>query len=642
MKICISFNGVDGSGKTTQLQMLQGNNVDIIESFGGLEQYLPYKEVAGNESFEWWFYRSKPEEFCDIMYSSIKQREEDIKKSKKPIVLIDKGIDNFEARIIATLQVKGLSKEEAYILVQTYKEKYNIDNVEDLKLFFSIAKTVEERVKITHDRVTNNMSEDKILIYEKYQYLQNQAIEQQIINNAYTIFEATGSIEEVNKQLIELISKEMIKKLNIVEGKTIYALGGMSESGKSGAGEYLSKRHNIWNMKLKYIDRNISQKYDIHNLFTNDPSFTSILVAEQINDLLDVHYYKEKVSFESLHDFEVTQQLKQIYGDLFQIIFIDTNYKNRVIRTAMGEHISVEQAKEQVDKKDEQKSSVGADRIKSIADYIVDNNGTQLQFMNQLDDIVIEKEHYKGDIRLISDFNIPMDYKETLEKLYNDINNQLGNQIKLLLVTGSCSRGCVIPNWSDIDIILVVNDNNKEMREKLSKIVNIYDIKIGTTVYGQKEFKCKKIDLKTAYALNEMQRGNLRPTIYDSSLEIPIVTENELKEMCSYAIPSALHSLRRLLYTKNDITDTTKNTVFKELSHLMRDYLLQENVRATNYQDVFNKFAQKFSIKSFNVRKFILGENSEDIIEYCNNIIDCITEEKEMKENNKFEEEIEI
>lgn len=642
MRIRISFNGVDGSGKTTQLEMLQKNNQDIIECFGGLEQYLPYKEIAGIESFEWWFYRSSPQEFCNIMYSSIKQREEDIKMSQKPIILMDKGIDNFDARIIATLQVKGIPKEEAYILVQMYKEKYHINDIEELKLFFSIAKTAEERIEITNSRVTNNMSYDKSQIYQEYQYLQNETIENQISNNTYTIFEASGTIEEVNKRLVRLISKAMKEKIKKVDSRTIYALGGMSESGKSGAGEYLSKRHNIWNMKLKYIVRNINMQYDVEDLFENAPQFSSVLIVEQINQLLGVHYYKEKVSFESLHDFEITKQLKQIYGDVFKIIFIDTNYKNRVIRTAMDKQMSIEQAKEQVDKKDEQKSSVGADKIKSISDYIIDNNGTQLQFMDQLDEAVIEKERYKGAIREITNFNIPADYQETLTKFYNDVNNQLGDEVKFFLVTGSCSRECVIPNWSDIDIILVVNDNNKEIRDKLSQIINKYNIKIGTTVYSEREFRNKKIDLKTAYALNEMRKKELQPTICDSSLEIPIVTESDLKEMCGYAIPSALHSLRRLLYTKNDISNSTKNSVFKELSHLMRDYLLQENINATNYQDVFNKFARKFGLKSFNVQAFILGDKSEDIIEYCNNIIDCIAGEKEIKKEVRNEDEIEI
>lgn len=642
MRICISVNGVDGSGKTTQLEMLQKNNQDIIECFGGLEQYLPYKEIAGIESFEWWFYKSSPQEFCDIIYSSIKQREEDIKMSQKPIILIDKGIDNFDARIIATLQVKGITKEEAYILVQMYKEKYHINDIEELKLFFSIAKTAEERMEITNSRVTNNMSYDKSQIYQEYQYLQNETIENQISNNIYTIFEASGTIEEVNKRLVRLISKAMKEKIKKVDSRTIYALGGMSESGKSGAGEYLSKRHNIWNMKLKYIVRNINMQYGVQDLFENAPQFSSVLIAEQINELLGVHYYKEKVSFESLHDFEITKQLKQIYGDVFKIIFIDTNYKNRVIRTAMGEQMSIEQAKEQVDKKDEQKSSVGADKIKNISDYIIDNNGTQLQFMNQLDEAVIEKERYKGAMREITNFNIPADYQETLTKFYNDVNNQLGDELKFFLVTGSCARKCVIPNWSDIDIILVVNDNNKEIRYKLSQIINKYNIKIGTTIYSEREFRNKKIDLKTAYALHEMQKEELQPTICDSSLEIPIVTKSDLKEMCGYAIPSALHSLRRLLYTKNDISNSTKNLVFKELSHLMRDYLLQENINATNYQDVFNKFARKFGLKSFNVQAFILGDKSEDIIEYCNNIIDCIVEEKEIKKEVRKEDEIEI
>ena len=43
----------------------------------------------------------------------------------QPVVIVDKGLDNFEARIIATLLTRGVSKEKVFELVKEYKRKYD-------------------------------------------------------------------------------------------------------------------------------------------------------------------------------------------------------------------------------------------------------------------------------------------------------------------------------------------------------------------------------------------------------------------------------------------------------------------------------------------------------------------------------------
>ena len=112
MKIVISFNGVDGSGKTTQLDLLAKDNPDILEKIGGLDKYYPFSELP-KDNFKWWFYESSAQQFVDVIYESLKNRNLDIMHSKKPIVIVDKGIKNFDARVIATLMYKGISKDEA-------------------------------------------------------------------------------------------------------------------------------------------------------------------------------------------------------------------------------------------------------------------------------------------------------------------------------------------------------------------------------------------------------------------------------------------------------------------------------------------------------------------------------------------------
>lgn len=199
----ISFNGVDGSGKTTQIELLLKKYDKYIELVNGKKSFSD-KRIA---DFNWWFIESLPEEFLSITYNCIKQRNELIKECKKPIILLDKGIKNFDARAAATLMVKGLNEEEAMKMVDETKYKYGITNQENLSLFFEIAKSTEERRKITEERKISTLDKGKHDIYSLYQIYQNQIINKQILNNDYQVFDASGSIDEVNDRLIKLIFK---------------------------------------------------------------------------------------------------------------------------------------------------------------------------------------------------------------------------------------------------------------------------------------------------------------------------------------------------------------------------------------------------------------------------------------------------
>lgn len=197
----ISFNGVDGSGKTTQIELL-------------LERYSKYVELVNSQGafsderisdFNWWFIESIPEEFLDTLYNCIRKRNEMIEQCSKSIVLLDKGIRNFDARAAATLMIKGLQEDEAIQMVEDTKYKMNIKNKENTSLFFEIAKSSEERQKITEERKTSSLNQKSFDIYSLYQVYQNQIIYNQILNNEYQVFDASGSIEEVNARLVKTI-----------------------------------------------------------------------------------------------------------------------------------------------------------------------------------------------------------------------------------------------------------------------------------------------------------------------------------------------------------------------------------------------------------------------------------------------------
>jgi hypothetical protein len=61
----------------------------------------------------------------------------------------------------------------------------------------------------------------------------------------------------------------------------------------------------------------------------------------------------------------------------------------------------------------------------------------------------------------------------------------------------------VIENYSDIDLILVIEPNNFNTRKIINEIISKCNcgIKVGTTIYTKKEFESLQVDFKTLYCI---------------------------------------------------------------------------------------------------------------------------------------------
>ena len=94
---------------------------------------------------------------------------------------------------------------------------------------------------------------------------------------------------------------------------------------------------------------------------------------------------------------------------------------------------------------------------------------------------------------------LPIKYKESIFNYITELKNNLKDVLELVLLIGSSSSGHVVEEWSDIDIILVLENYKIEYVNIIKKIVQKYDIKIGNTIYSKIEFENKRIDPKTYY-----------------------------------------------------------------------------------------------------------------------------------------------
>lgn len=226
----------------------------------------------------------------------------------------------------------------------------------------------------------------------------------------------------------------------------------------------------------------------------------------------------------------------------------------------------------------------------------------------------------------IDELNVCDSYKENIMIFYKEIKNILKDKLMLFMVTGSGGIGKIHDGWSDIDILIVTKsyiiDDIKKIQEVIRKLS---DIKIGTTIYSQKEFESNMIDGKTMYALLNLYRNNLHLNYYNTDLKIPTVTLDMMKQKHLALLPDYVHKLKRLVY----INKYDKKTIIKTMNLIMKIYVVQKNIIPKEYEDVFSKFSYLYHFKKFDISKELnLNDISKEFEDYLKKFIEFISNNK--------------
>ncbi|MDF2685698.1 MAG: hypothetical protein K0S55_879 [Clostridia bacterium] len=197
--------------------------------------------------------------------------------------------------------------------------------------------------------------------------------------------------------------KQYTSNLNYIKG--IFSLGGLSECGKTSAGKYLDSI-GVKRIKIIHIEKEmmIERNYDISNgmqhfhfinLYKDSPNevfkeflFKLIEMMKEAN----VQY----ASIESLYRAELGLFLKQELGEKMVNIYIEAPVEVRAARELIK--VNTEASKEKlplitldemivkVKEKDAFKIENNAQKVKDIADYIIDNSAdvSKEQFIEKI------------------------------------------------------------------------------------------------------------------------------------------------------------------------------------------------------------------------------------------------------------------
>jgi hypothetical protein len=174
----------------------------------------------------------------------------------------------------------------------------------------------------------------------------------------------------------------------------VLALGGYSEAGKSSAGRHLLTR-GFARVKIASLYRRIYKQSETILDFVDWSNWIDRNDARRIGERflaalraeLD-RLSSDRCTIESLYGDTLARELKRDLGDRFKVLFIDIDYETRLKRQREREGFAtIEEARAHMDPRDEMKRGWGADRVRDLADFVVDNSGTLPELHKKLDRI---------------------------------------------------------------------------------------------------------------------------------------------------------------------------------------------------------------------------------------------------------------
>lgn len=194
------------------------------------------------------------------------------------------------------------------------------------------------------------------------------------------------------EEIFEMRKKEDRERFR---GIKVFALTGMSESGKSTVGKYLDSK-GIPRLKIGKIFERVknrqSPKLELDEFVKREEGKYPYALWDAFIDELMLVLEKEgvnMVSIESLYGSGFGSYLKQRMGDNFDIVYIDIPLEVRLRRQITREGLSsIEEAQKVLLPRDKIKADSGIPELRNIAVEIIDNSGTTEDLYRAVDEMV--------------------------------------------------------------------------------------------------------------------------------------------------------------------------------------------------------------------------------------------------------------
>ncbi|HET9894620.1 MAG TPA: hypothetical protein VFQ44_06765 [Streptosporangiaceae bacterium] len=521
MAVTVAVSGPDNVGKSTQIRLLVPES-GVVDA-GPLDEHDPRWEVAKADGLaDWWFQRADLEEFVDVLVCSYLARSATADNASAGMVrLIDRGMPMLEASVVATVSVREHLGYQAAIrrareLLAAYQDEVDQAEAREWGVLLLHATDPAEgarRALAREQRVTSR--------YAAYQRVLNEHLHALATGGRFgqTIVIDDRPILAVQHELRALVRERLgLSVPGLALHKVhVAALGGLSESGKSTAGAYLASRHGYGRLKIGYLLDIAAAQCGIADVYALDEVRIAELLILGLEMYCRAHHFQQFVSIESLHRAGVTAELAKLLGDRLTVIYLDAASDVREARSVVGPA--------DVRERDAVKCARGAERVRELADAVIDNNGPRIALYRALDNIAtgIRWRRAVPQRVAVADLGLPSYLAAYLDALLARLTGPVPPLVSMLAVTGSGSRREYRHGWSDLDVLALADQEMlSNLRPVLDELAGQLDgVKLGFTILSVAECAAGAVTPRLLHTLAMIGAGALPVLWHADGLMLP-------------------------------------------------------------------------------------------------------------------------
>ncbi|MFF5049501.1 nucleotidyltransferase domain-containing protein [[Kitasatospora] papulosa] len=558
LPVSVAFSGPDNTGKTKQIGILARRMGSAATSAGPLDHYdRRWAAIKADGMARWWFEAGPVEEVVDVLAHSYLERSR--YPYSAPVRFLDRGIPMLEVSVAATVAVREnldawRAADRARSLLVPYESDLRAAERDERALLLLHCEDAEEgtRRSLSHEATVTD-------IYAAYQRHLHTQMNRLVADGRFAMLIRIGdrptiTIQDEVRRLLAPLHSAIPSRA--IAGVHVVALGGMSESGKSTAREYLRTHHGHARLKIGYLIEDAADRAGIEDPYRVPPVVQAELIVDGLDRYCEAHHFLDCVSVESLHDFDSAVELARMLGPQLTITYLDTSAAVRTQRGTAGA--------QDVADRDRVKSARGAGKIASIAQEVISNDGPRLALERRLDHLVLARQwpEHQPSTMPVNALGLPVHLESYLSTLLDRLT---GPQplIDLLAVTGSGARGKYQHGWSDLDVFVVADAEYLDgMRRVLADLAaELGGVKLGLTVLTRAECRAGAVTSRLLHVLTLIGSGGLVPLWSAPGLSLPVPdAATDVDVSLRDGIQAAVEIRRQLLKGAPDLRDLYKVT----------------------------------------------------------------------------------
>lgn len=554
----VALSGADNTGKTTQLRILARRIAPLANLAGPLDGHDPrWASVHETGMASWWFEEAPVDDVADVLACSYLER------SRQPrhagLLLVDRGIPMLEASLAATVAVRDdldamRAAERACQLLARYDA--DLRAVEAAERSFVLLHDADPAESADRS-LARELAADRR--YAAYQRHLNFQVHRLVSEGRFGTIIITGDrpILGVQAELRQHLSR-MFPAMPpcALAAMSVVSIGGLSESGKSTAADYLRIRHGFERLKIGYLIEEAAARSGISDPYRESAVIQAELLADSLDRFCAAHQFLTRVSLESVHRDEPAAELRKLLGGNLTLTYLDTPAPIREQRGVAGPA--------DVRERDAVKHRRGAAAVAALADVLILNEGTRLGLARQLDVLAARLGQPGHLLRTVpvNSLGLPVHLESYLTTLIRTVTDSVPG-IDLVAVTGSGARGKYQHGWSDLDVFIIAATSCLPgLRHVLTDVAGDLDgVKLGITLITRAECAAGAITPRVLHVLRNLREGEIAPLWASPGMTlISPDPQNDATESLRDGTQAAVEIRRQLLRPIPDVRSLYKIT----------------------------------------------------------------------------------